>query len=318
MACLTSVWLIVGGGGAAVQLWNHRSRNRQSRFRCCNAGGGECHSGSDGTLAIHDGLWHFKVLIETCWSGTFCVFRVLMNFMRESPLNSSCRFALFIIWIIIKYNCKTCTLLIPRTCTSFPQILKNLEIETKMNIHFRNLDTRTMPCGKWVISASQQHFIFSSLYFRPKHVKFVSWVQILVLSWLSLKYLKCLRYGGSEHESGANQTCKVSICIWKTFISHMKPGYFCGFICWHMYNARHFDSYILSDAMYTGFLTVELSSVIINFPSEQSAHFIMEEVFTKSTIKPVLKHSTPKVHESTILIHLKKKHGVIVFLPLRK
>lgn len=70
---------------------------------------------------------------------------------------------------------------------------------------------------------------------------------------------------------------KVFLCIWKTFISHVKPGYFCDFIYLHMFNARHFDSYILSDAMYT----VELSRVITNFPSEQSAHFIMEEVFTK-------------------------------------
>ncbi len=94
--------------------------------------------------------------------------------------------------------------------------------------------------------------------------------------------------------------------IRKTFISHMNPGYFCDFVYLHMYNARHFDSFILSDAMYTGFLTVELSRVIINVPSEQSAHFITEEVFTKSTIKAVQKHSTPKVNESTnLIIHLK-------------
>ncbi|KAF4113809.1 tescalcin a [Onychostoma macrolepis] len=34
------------------------------------------------------------------------------------------------------------------TFEQFMQILKSLEIETKMNIHFWNLDTRTMPCGK--------------------------------------------------------------------------------------------------------------------------------------------------------------------------
>uniref|UniRef100_A0A671QX44 Calcineurin B homologous protein 3 n=1 Tax=Sinocyclocheilus anshuiensis TaxID=1608454 RepID=A0A671QX44_9TELE len=34
------------------------------------------------------------------------------------------------------------------TFEQFMQILKNVEIETKMNIHFWNLDTRTMQCGK--------------------------------------------------------------------------------------------------------------------------------------------------------------------------
>ncbi|TRY87497.1 hypothetical protein DNTS_035319 [Danionella cerebrum] len=34
------------------------------------------------------------------------------------------------------------------TFEQFMQILKDLEIETKMNIHFRNLDTSTMHCGK--------------------------------------------------------------------------------------------------------------------------------------------------------------------------
>uniref|UniRef100_A0A672QRX7 Calcineurin B homologous protein 3 n=1 Tax=Sinocyclocheilus grahami TaxID=75366 RepID=A0A672QRX7_SINGR len=34
------------------------------------------------------------------------------------------------------------------TFEQFMQILKNLEIETKMNIHFWNLDTRPMQCGK--------------------------------------------------------------------------------------------------------------------------------------------------------------------------
>ncbi|XP_016421768.1 calcineurin B homologous protein 3-like [Sinocyclocheilus rhinocerous] len=34
------------------------------------------------------------------------------------------------------------------TFEQFMQILKDVEIETKMNIHFWNLDTRTMQCGK--------------------------------------------------------------------------------------------------------------------------------------------------------------------------
>ncbi|XP_043095862.1 tescalcin a [Puntigrus tetrazona] len=34
------------------------------------------------------------------------------------------------------------------TFEQFTQILRNLEIETKMNIHFWNLDTRTVQCGK--------------------------------------------------------------------------------------------------------------------------------------------------------------------------
>ncbi|KAK2910976.1 hypothetical protein QQF64_026580 [Cirrhinus molitorella] len=34
------------------------------------------------------------------------------------------------------------------TFEQFMQILQNLEIETKMNIHFWNLDTTTMKCGK--------------------------------------------------------------------------------------------------------------------------------------------------------------------------
>ncbi|KTG39613.1 hypothetical protein cypCar_00006563 [Cyprinus carpio] len=34
------------------------------------------------------------------------------------------------------------------TFEQFMQILKNVEIETKMNIHFWNLDKRTMQCGK--------------------------------------------------------------------------------------------------------------------------------------------------------------------------
>ncbi|XP_056313356.1 tescalcin a [Danio aesculapii] len=34
------------------------------------------------------------------------------------------------------------------TFEQFMQILKDIEIETKMNVHFWNLDTRTMHCGK--------------------------------------------------------------------------------------------------------------------------------------------------------------------------
>ncbi|XP_059405036.1 calcineurin B homologous protein 3-like [Carassius carassius] len=34
------------------------------------------------------------------------------------------------------------------TFEQFMQILKNVEIETKMNIHFRKMDKRTMQCGK--------------------------------------------------------------------------------------------------------------------------------------------------------------------------
>ncbi|XP_067295611.1 tescalcin a [Pseudorasbora parva] len=34
------------------------------------------------------------------------------------------------------------------TFEQFMQILKDIEIETKMNVHFWNLDTRTMQCGK--------------------------------------------------------------------------------------------------------------------------------------------------------------------------
>lgn len=79
---------------------------------------------------------------------------------------------------------------------------------------------------------------------------------------------------------------------------------------------KAFDSYMLSDAMYTGFLTVELSLVIIHFPSEQSAHFIMEEIFTKSTIKAVQKHSTPKVNKSTnLIIHLKNSREWLLCCP---
>lgn len=112
-----------------------------------------------------------------------------------------------------------------------------------------------------------------SLYFRSKHQKFVPRIQPLVLSllgFLSLKYLQGWRYGGSDHNmlwgihfrvqtSDAKRTYSVFIHIWKIFNDPLRPGCFYGFssqlystLLWH--GRKHFDSYILSDTMYTVFL----------------------------------------------------------------
>lgn len=139
-----TVVFVQGCRGTPVKKRSHRTRSCQGDCRCCHVGSGKhkCAPHGDKTFQIKD----FKANSQSNRLSLFFHLRALMNSMKELLLSILNRLACFLLgdqiathFLTLEYN------IFFVIC---PQILKGLEMESRMHIRFLDVDTSTIRCGK--------------------------------------------------------------------------------------------------------------------------------------------------------------------------